>query len=411
MSRASFVTVNVYAWLPDSGRSAAEFFPPTGAGIDEVFLSAEWEQEEELPDGWTMARISWRATTQAGSAELIRRFGTWLGYDIEADENGRQVWAGKIWEMTLAAGHLTRQVSLDDIANSITADHSAGTLTATTNDDSIARFGTIEQHLDLSDLDATAAQNRVDALLQVAAWPQMKVLDFSGEQLETSLEVVAYSYIETGKWLTTPTASVGAGTAISDAISDLLTADFPHCAVGNITENTETVDALPAGDPLKALFGLVRLGGVADADGIRPRYRLRITNFNTVNYEEISQTPVAYLLENGLYQSQTGGAAYTAFNAPLGVVRDEYNPIGGALHLSWLLDSRDVLVTRKQAKQGDELPGYSSGDMTDSQLRAMAASGRSNGAVGGVPAGAVPFDETNRGYVTKFRHTFEDGYL
>lgn len=381
-----------------------------GAGVDEIFLSANWEQEEELPDGWTMARISWRASTPAGDAELVRRFNSWLGYDIEADENGRQVWAGKIWEMTLAAGHLTRQVSLDDIANSITADHSAGTLAATFNDDSIARFGTIERHLDLSDLDATAAQNRVDALLQVMAWPQLKVVDFSSEQLATSLEIVAFSYLETGKWLTTPTASVGAGTAISDAIADLLAADFPHCAVGNITENTETVDALPAGDPLAALFGLVKLGGTADADGIRPRYRLVLTEFNTVNYEEISQTPVAYLLENGLYQNQTGGLAYTAFNAPLGVIRDEYNPIGGALHLSWLLDSRDVLVTRKHTKQGDELPGYGSGDIADSQLRAMAASGRSNGAVGNVPAGA-PFDETNRGYVTQFRHTFEDGYL
>lgn len=381
-----------------------------GAGVDEIFLSANWEQEEELPDGWTMARISWRASTPAGDAELVRRFNSWLGYDIEADENGRQVWAGKIWEMTLAAGHLTRQVSLDDIANSITADHSAGTLAATSNDDSIARFGTIERHLDLSDLDATAAQNRVDALLQVVAWPQLKVIDFSSERLATSLEIVAFSYIETGKWLTTPTASVGAGTAISDAIADLLAADFPHCAVGNITENTETVDALPAGDPLAALFGLVKLGGVADADGIRPRYRLVLTEFNTVNYEEISQTPVAYLLENGLYQNQTGGLAYTAFNAPLGVIRDEYNPIGGALHLSWLLDSRDVLITRKHTKQGDELPGYGSGDIADSQLRAIAASGRSNGAVGNVPAGA-PFDETNRGYVTQFRHTFEDGYL
>lgn len=378
------MSLEVHSWLPGE-RSLVHSLPYLAEeearrlGLSTVDLANNWEQEEEFNGGYGLGRISWKAAARADdSAKLVRRFYDWLGWDIRSEQEGRQCYAGKIWTLQLRLGHFLMERSLDHIANAIVYDYDGGDATVTAAD-SIARYGRIERYLDLSDLDATVAANRAQMELQQSAWPWPRPVEIFDEfASQAELHLVAQGYLQTAGWVHEPATSVNAGTAISTAVAAVIANDCPHLQAGIIESNTETIDQLPSGTPLQVLMELAALGGPASG-GIRPAYRLFIDGWNTVHYVQYDNEPVAHFTGQGLAEDVAGNGAFTAHTAPLGVIRDDQNPISFTEPGSWFQRATDGLASMKLVKQGDRLPTYRGADIEDADLIGLRSAGRAEG--------------------------------
>jgi len=164
------------------------------------------------PAGVTLEPLWYDATDQGGPDQAqIRASGDidalwqtllWLGYRVTIrNRDGDPVWWGIIEEATVSSGNVQVGLSLSDMANSVTvaytqiaADGSSErkTTTAATDSISIARYGTKELLLTLSDTSADAAESKRDTALDTLSKPVPTVSMEFGQPVEATLRCTGY---------------------------------------------------------------------------------------------------------------------------------------------------------------------------------------------------------------------------
>jgi hypothetical protein len=196
-----------------------------------------------------------------------------LGYEVR--EWWGKSWCGLIREMTLTHNGATETVTLDGIANSVTATYEyvdvddevqEGVTAVALNQFSIDRFGLYEKRLETR-LTEAEAETRRDTYLAGKAWPtpaltSVRIGKQTAELAQLDIELVGFSYELHARYFDINGEITAGRNTLSELVTFIATqGGFPlgEVQTNNITWSQETED-----DALSVLTHICELGG-ADA--------------------------------------------------------------------------------------------------------------------------------------------------
>ena len=189
---------------------------------------------------WDMQNLS--ATAMKGF------FKQKIGCHMAAFSGGVKIWEGLIWSMDLSNNGVIRRVSLDKMRNSIKciytdvddADNRAET-SWYKNDNSIARYGEIQEIVYLDKTTAGAAQAYAQTVLAESSTPLpliVAVKEPKPDEIATlRISAVGYAYTLNYKYLSLADTKVSIATAMANIIST----DSQFVTTGVIEANTTQV--------------------------------------------------------------------------------------------------------------------------------------------------------------------------
>lgn len=314
-----------------------------------------------------------RLTLEGELGRMETLFG-YLGYEVR--EDGGRSFIGIIREMTLAHQGVSETVTLDDVANRVTAvyqDGAGGELeTEAENSRSIDRYGLYEVRLRLDTEVLTAAETHRDAYLAGHAWPVPQVTSLRvgevGGMAQLDIDIVGSSYELRGVY----PDFAGEITAGRNTLSELVRfiATEGGFTAGDIRTNTiEWNQAIGDDDALRVLTRICELGG-SDA---RP-WLWWIDRHRNLNYAPYPTEPRYFLYGGQLRDRANNPVRGKERHVTTGVIRrmGAHRP---ARPGHWLTDGRDFYASRVEVDANDQLTftvqGYDEFELLNAQADAQ----------------------------------------
>lgn len=279
---------------------------------------------------------------------LQRMMGEYIGAHFEERSSGVKTWEGLIYEMDLAKSGTIYRISLDLLANHVTAkyideDNVIQDTSAAENTDSQEKYGRKEELLLLDGFKQAEAESRRDSFLATYGFPQPFTMSFSADRPD-GLEVKVLGYVHTAAWRYETVGDASEG-AISTYLTELITTDCEFLKTGRITENTAQ-HVKTSNLPMRVFDVFRELTDVGI--GSVPA-RLYVTNGRRVNYEPLDLNP-EYYTRNGVFYTSAGGSAEAdRWRVTPGVVRNMSYPFAKRHKNSIFQDARDAYLVEVEA--------------------------------------------------------------
>ena len=286
-------------------------------------------------------------------AELADFFYTNLGYVFEENSSGLITWRGIIYEMDLTIGGTTLRRTLDLMENVVAAryvndDGEPISITGSSNDTSVSRYGRKENILRYDDLSASSAQALVDTRLSEHGWPWARPVGGGKADQKDKLEVTLAGISHTANWQYLSQADLFVEDA-SAYITDIADNDLEFIGSQGVRANTLQVYRKARQDT-RAWDTIMKVTEMGDADG-NP-WRVWVNVDDQLVYEQIDPTPIYYLRDGKLYSTIEATGPVNIWSVNPGVVRDLTFPQDRAQYQSWLNDHRDFYIPQVEAGDG-----------------------------------------------------------
>lgn len=294
-----------------------------------------------------------------------------IGSHFEERLGALVIWSGIVDEIDYWFGGWGQRMNLLNVRNRIKTvyvdDAGASQETVWVEDAaSVAKFGRIEEILELDQSDDVKATAEAESLLAARAWPTPEPLGIN-KGSDDKLTVRASGYVFTANYRF---VSVGDGTAqaIGDYVRDIVEADMPFLTPGRIEANAiETFSGTVV--PTRA-YEEVRNLLLQRADPAEPPYTLYVDPNRRFNYYQISSAP-SYFWENRLLTDRIGGQGVAdPWLVVPGVIRNARRGPLSAPPGSFLEDGRDMLILEVTMKQGNEQPIITTTEFSDAAIMA-----------------------------------------
>jgi hypothetical protein len=313
--------------------------PGPSSFVRDITREAEgWQRSLRLNGGYWIGKYTVRGKTLE---ELTRMFYNELDYIVIEYVNGLVSWGGYIHEMTLNTPNASRIRSLDQVWNHVRVQYGSSSITAAASTQaSIDRYFQKEYIENVGDIDSTAATARRDTFLKERSWPWARPQGNRGGN-EPSLDVVVCGYIFKANFKHTTTAddsTSNVGEWIDDIVgTDLSGTIYKGILAANATSIKKTVT-----DYTRCWDLISKLVKIGDASG--NLYRAYLTLGLRLNYEQISKTPLYYIVKGQIQSNLAAAEAVNPWLVQPGVFRDMDAPVGTTEPGSYLDDMRDMIV-------------------------------------------------------------------
>lgn len=332
--------------------------------------STKYRQSSRLLGGWWQA--SWDMTLYP---DHVKRqfFNRRIGSHVEIYDGGGIVWSGLIWEMESYANGVLRRISLDKVRNAIKCvytdqdDDSRNETAYFLNDESIARYGRIEEIVYLDKTYLNTANLYAQTILTELQWPISRVVttrEPKVEELEQlRVKCVGYTHTINYQYVTIDESARTIGGS-SGAIADALSADSTFVKAGSIADNAILV-RIPDTD-VRVLDWIMELTEIGD--GLTP-YRFHVYRDKLLAYAPISNEPTIFWDGRDIRSSTNRSALTQRYYVKPGMMRDttwtSANLVG-----SFYQNKTDSLVSEVEAGMNYKLPTLKADDYNDSDLMA-----------------------------------------
>lgn len=292
-----------------------------------------------------------------------------IGFHVNVISGGTKVWEGLIWSMDLSNNGVVRRVSLDKCRNAIKCmytDVSDDTRKETSwykHDESISRYGEIQEIVYLDKTTTGAAQAYAQTVLAESAMPLPTVVavkEPKPDEIATlKVSAVGYAYTINYKYITLADTSVN----INTAISNILSTDAEFVSAGVV--ETNTVQVQPPDTETKAWDYLVELAEIGD--GTSP-YFIQVLDNQKLFYKELQPDPTIVWNGRSLTTSSGRSLSQGKWSARPGVLRDltwDNIPLSSEV---FLLNQRDTFVSEVEASVEYNIPLLKSDEEPDSDM-------------------------------------------
>jgi len=315
----------------------------------------------------------WTATwsmENLGVAQMKTFFSQKIGNHMAAYSGGSKIWEGFIWSMDFSNNGVIRRISLDKVRNAIKCiytdvddDDARAETSWYKNDNSIARYGEMQEIVYLDKTTAIAAEAYAQTVLAEGSTPLpliVAVKEPKPDEIATlRVSAVGYAYTLNYKYLSIADTKVSIDTAVTNVVST----DGEFVTDGVIEANA--VEVQPPDTETKAWDWLVELAEIGD--GTSP-YTIQVLNDQKLFYKQMNPAPT--IIWNGKRLTTASGRSLSQgkWSARPGVLRDlTWDNI--ALPAEMFLDNqRDTFVSEIESSVEYNIPLLKSDDQPDSDM-------------------------------------------
>ena len=293
-----------------------------------------------------------------------------IGCHTAAFSGGTKIWEGLIWSMDLSNNGVIRRISLDKMRNAIKCiytdvddDDARAETSWYKNDNSIARYGEMQEIVYLDKTTAGAAEAYAQTVLAEGSTPLPLIVAVKEPKIDEiatlRVSAVGYAYTLNYKYLSLADTKV----SISTAITNVLSTDSQFVTSGVVQSNT--VEVQPPDTETKAWDWLVELAEIGD--GTTP-YTIQVLNDRKLFYKALSPAPT--IVWNGKRLTTSSGRSLSQgkWSARPGILRDlTWDNIALPPEM-FLSNQRDTFVSEIESSVEYNIPLLKSDDQPDSDM-------------------------------------------
>ncbi len=335
-------------------------------------LSTGYRQVTRLYGGWWSAK--WDMTNYPDATKrgfFSRRAGAHVG----VFERGLLIWVGLVWEMDYYDRGVLRRISMEKVRNAVKCiwtDQSDGTRSETayfTNDQSIDRYGRIEEIVYLDNTYQDTAEKYAQTILREQQFPISRILTVrepEKEQQQSQLRVSCVGYIHTlnYRYVTISDSERTIGGSLG-SIGVAINTDSEFVIQGHI--DTNSVLTRPPETATRVWDWISELAEIGD--GTNP-YTVQVYGYKRLKYFKIDTAPTLFWDGSALRTGTTRNTGTYKFSVRPGILRDLTWPSAPLASTQLLENKQDSFVSEVEASTDYGMPILKSDDFNDSDLLA-----------------------------------------
>jgi hypothetical protein len=330
-----------------------------------------YRQSSRLYGGWWQA--SWDMNDYSDPIKQLF-FNRRIGSHVDIYDGGSHIWSGLIWEMELYSRGVLRRISMDKVRNAVKCiytkqdDDTRLDTGYYTNDESIARYGRIEEAVYLDRTYTDTAQKYAQTILQEQQWPLPRVVSVRepkvDEVMQLRIKCVGYTHTLNYQYVTIADAGLYIGGAIG-AIKTAIDTDSEFLEPGSMATNETWVR--PSKTETRLLDWINELTDIGDGSTpyIYQAYRNR-----KLSYLALSNEPTIFWDGKEIRSSLSRSSKTQKYYVKPGIYRDLTWTSATLDSNAFLQDKRDSIVSEVEAGMNYSIPILKADDYNDSDLMA-----------------------------------------